>query len=577
MKMTKMLAFSLALGVNMGLLSTWTPAVQAETLFRTYLDKAVSNFDPLYMSTPESQEISSLIHQGLVAYSPTIRPPRAGAYNQVVPALAESWEVAPDKKSYIFKLRPEARFHNGRQITAADVKYSFERACNPNLNSPGAWAINRLNIRGLRRYQAARRAGVREPHLLGVEVIDHHIVQVHLENAIPMALDLLTLPYFSIVPAEDVERWWKDFRKSPVGAGPYQLQEVDADQTISLQRFAGFYDTQTAQISGLRFQIMPETNDRFQAFVKKQVDHAPVPGEYFERVLEDPVWNPLGQEKVVKASSQSNIQQSKVLKIPRWSTHYLNMDNQSFPFNEPKVRKAFNFAVDKQAITDHILQSYARPVTGVFPPEFPGGRLKEPLFRQDTDKAKNLLFEAGWRDKDGDGFVEPWQNPHLELTLYYQNNDQSYAICRKVQENLAAAGVKIKLVSQATLGTGAYRTPPIFYHTIWSPDLVDPSQLFYPTFHSSQAGWPGTNTARYSNPRVDQLVGMAEDLYYEPKRYELYAEAERLILEDAPWLFLYHPVDYWLVQPQVNHYLVHPMLPFPYQVYSLNTQTALAP
>ncbi|PIQ28721.1 hypothetical protein COW36_11855 [bacterium (Candidatus Blackallbacteria) CG17_big_fil_post_rev_8_21_14_2_50_48_46] len=565
MKTGKILGLALAL-------SLLAPAVHAEPAFRTFLSQSVSNFDPLYMSSRDSREISSLIHQGLVAYSPTILPPRAGAYNQVIPALAESWQVAPDKKTYIFKLHPEARFHNGRVITAADVKYSFERACNPLMGSSNYWAVERLNIKGLKRYQAARRAGVRNPHLLGVEVIDHHIVQLHLEEPIPMALDLLTLPNFSIVPAEDVERWWKDYRSHPVGAGPYQLESVSEDQTLHLKRFEGYYESQAAPIQALQFQIMPETKERFQAFVKKQVDHAPLPTEYFQRVLEDPVWNPMGGEKIVKASSQSSLQQSKVLKIPRWTTHYLSMDNQSFPFNEVKVRQAFNYAVDKQAITDHLLQTYARPVSGVFPPSFPGGRLKEPLFRQDISRAKNLLFEAGWRDKNGDGFVEPWQNPHLDLTLYYQNNDDSYTICRRVQEDLATVGVKIHLEPLASLASSGFAVAPIFYHAAWTPTLADASEVFYPTFHSSQAG--RTNTARYSNPRVDQLVQMAEDLYYEPKRYELYAEAERLILEDAPWLFLYHPVDYLMVQPSVSRYLAHPMLPSPYQVFELGAQTA---
>lgn len=566
MKAGKILGLALALSLMV------VPVVQAETLFRSYLNQAVSNFDPLYTASSDSMEINQLIHQGLVSYSPTLRPPRAGAYHQVVPALAESWEVAPDKKTYIFKLRTDARFHNGRPVTAADVKYSFERACNPNLGSPGAWAVQRLNIKGLRRYQAARRAGVRDPHLIGVEVIDHHIVQLHLENPIPMALDLLALPYFAIVPAEDVERWWKDFRKFPVGAGPYQLEAIQPDKSLLLKRFKDYYDTQQPLIDTLHFQILPEIKERFQAFVKKQLDHTPLPREYFEQVLQDPVWNPLGEEKILKAFSQNNLSQSRVLKIPRWSTHYLSMDNQSFPFNQVKVRQAFNYAIDKQTITRHLLKTYAQPVTGIFPPGFPGERLKTPLFPQDLNRARSLLFEAGWRDKDGDGFVEPWQNPHLRLTLYYQNNDLSFALCQQVQANLAAIGVKIQLAPLTDLSRSGDNASPVFYHAVWQPNLVDPSALFYPTFHSSQAG--KNNTARYSNARVDQLIQQAEDLYYEPKRYELYAEAERLILQDAPWVFLYHPVDYLMVQPHVDQYVVHPLLPFPYQVYALNAQTA---
>jgi oligopeptide transport system substrate-binding protein len=545
-----------------------TPAVQAETLFRGYLEQPVSQFDPLYMSSPESREVSPLIHQGLVNYSARILPPKAGAYSQVVPALAESWEIAPDKKTYIFKLRDSARFHNGRRVTAADVKYSFERACNPNLNSPGDWAVQRLNIKGLKRYQAAHRAGVREPHLAGIEVLDQHLVQIHLEKAIPMALDLLTLPYFSIVPSEDVERWWKDFRRFPVGAGPYQLASVNAENTLSLKRFGQYYDSQSARTEALELSVIPEAEDRFQAFVKGQLDHTPLPAPWQTRVLADPVWNPIGPEKILKAAAQNNLSESRVVKLPQWTTHYLSMNNQQFPFDQLKVRQAFNHAVDKKWITDTLLQGYARPVTGIFPTGFPGARSQEPLFRQDLERARVLLFEAGWRDRDGDGDLEPWQNPQLDLTLFYQNQDLSYALCRKVQENLAAIGVRIKL---APLTTGS---SPAFYHAVWTPELLDASQLFYPTFHSGQSGQ--TNTAHYRQAQVDQLIQQAEDLTYEPKRYALYAEAERLITADAPWIFLYHPVSYQLVQPRISQYVSHPGLPFPYPLVGLDTQTVLA-
>lgn len=558
----KVLAAGLAAAATLMAVS---PAL-ADT-FNSYLEAPVSNLDPLYLNSASARQVGSLIHRGLVAYSPTIRPPKNGAYHQIVPALAKSWEIGPDKKTYIFKLDPKARFQNGRKVTAADVKYSLERASNPNLEAPGYWAAERLNIKGLRRYQAAQRAGIKEPHLLGVEVMDHDIVVLQLEKPIPYALELLALPYFSIVPAEDVERWWKDYRTHPVGAGPYELDELHpGSDELTLKRFDGYYETGLPHTDQVHFDVLPQDKDKFLAFTRKQLDHTPLPTDFFRYVLADPIWNPLGEKQILQAEAQQRLDQTRVVKIPHWSTHYISMNNSSFPFNDLKVRQAFNYAVDKHFIIHDLLQTYGHPVTGIFPPGFPGATRKDPLYRYDPDKARKLLFEAGWRDKDGDGDLEPWQNPHLNLTLYYPETENAYLICRKVQSDLGNVGVSIQLAPLKSYWATAPGQHPAFFYTSWSPEILDPSQLFFPTFHSSQYA---TNLSHYDNPRVSELVGQAEDLTYEPRRYELYQEAERLIVDDAPWLFLYHPVSYQLVQPRVSQFVAHPDLPFPYELYEV--------
>ncbi|MBF2051881.1 MAG: ABC transporter substrate-binding protein [Candidatus Sericytochromatia bacterium] len=539
--------------------------------FKSFLETPVSNLDPLYLNSAGSRQVGQLVHRGLVAYSPTLLPPRAGAYHQVVPAIAESWELAPDKKAYIFKLNPKAHFHTGRQVRAADVKYSLERAANPNLSASEYWAVERLNIKGLRRYQAAQRAGIKEPHLLGVEVIDHDIVMITLENPIPYALELLALPIFSIVPAEDVERWWKDYSVHPVGAGPYQLEKLSDPKKISLQRFDKFYDPELPRNSGVQLSLIPETEGQFQAFTRNQLDHSPVPAAFFDKVLADPVWNALGSQPVLDAPKIGKPGETRLTKVPQWRTEFINMDNQSFPFSDTKVRQAFNWAINKRALIKDTLKTYGHPVQGIFPPGFPGASRKEEVYPHNPDKARKLLFETGWRDRDQDGDLEPWQNPRVNLTLYYGEDDRSLAICRQVQADLAAIGVTIGL---APLKKYQARYPgrlPAFYHSSWAPDIIDPSEWFYPTFHSTQRY---TNRARYQNPRVDEMVGQAEDLNYEPRRYELYREAEMVILDDAPWLFLYHPVSYYLVQPQVHSYMAHPGLPFFYEHFGLQVQTA---
>ncbi len=554
---------------------------RADTL-KTYVSSPIQSLDPIYVKGKSAHAVSRLVHSGLVGYSPKILPPRKGAYHQIVPAIASSWQVGSDKKSYIFRLNPEARFQNGRQVTAEDVKYSFERAANPNLNVADSWALERLGIIGLKRYQAARRAGLQEPHLLGVEVIDHDIVQIQLDRPIPYALELLALPLFSIVPRETVQIWWEDFGKKPMGAGPYQVTAFDKNQ-VHLKKVNTAHNSSEVENAAIQVQVIPSEKEQFMAFTQQKIDHAPVPETYLKKVLNDPRWNPLGTEKARQAMRLNNLSLSRVVKTPRWESQYISMNNQRFPFTEPKVRQAFNYAVDKQAMIQNDLKSYGVPMTGIFPPGFPGGTRTQPLYEQDLDKARTLLFEAGWRDKDYDGDIEPWQNPRLNLVLHYHNEvPESYAICQRIQADLAKIGVTVKLAPLRDFQQSNPGQLPSFFHMATAPEILDPSQLFYPTFSASSRyntsgyqGELGTSTpGMMGAPKVQELISQAEDLTYEPRRYELYQEAERLIIEDAPWLFLFHPVDYQIVQPRVNVFAVHPQLPLAYEQMSLQTRTA---
>ncbi|MEZ0368396.1 MAG: ABC transporter substrate-binding protein, partial [Candidatus Sericytochromatia bacterium] len=389
--------------------------------------------------------------------------------------------------------------------------------------------------------------------------------------AIPYALELLALPYFSVVPAEDVERWWKDYRTHPIGAGPYRLEELKPGQAISLQRFTQFYDSRLPRTESVQFSLMPGPKEEFLAFTRRELDHAPLPKNYFHEVLADPVWNPLGETRLIQAERVANLEETRVVKTPSWTTDYISMDNHEAPFNDPKVRQAFNYAVDKRMIIEHLLDSYGQPVTGVFPPAFPGANRRQPAYAHNPDTARKLLFETGWRDRDGDGDIEPWQDPNQQLTLYYRDPEDSLRICQQIQADLAEVGVTVTLAPLKSFQDSHRGQVPAFFHTSSTPEILDPSQLFHPTFHSSALR---TNLSRYANPRVNELVGHAEDLNYEPRRYELYQEAERLIMEDAPWLFLYHPVNYRVVQPRVRQYAVHPVLPFAYETFDVGVQTA---
>lgn len=531
---------------------------QTTDVFQSFIDSPIPALDPIYMSSPATRQVGRMIYQGLVTYRPAGVAP-ADRPAEIVPGVAESWEISPDMKSYIFRLRKGLRFHSGRPVRAADIQYSFERLANPTLQSPGLSAIAALGLRGLASYQQAVIRKDITPHLSGVQVLDHDLIQIHLDRPLPYALHLMAQPYFSIVPQEDVQRWWKDFGQHPIGTGPYQLQGWRPDGTVELQRSKY---TQTPVIPTLRFSILPQPQERFTAFTEKRLDHTPIPIRMFDKVANDPVWNPPGSQAMRDAGLVNDLQQTHLVKMPSWDHLHISLNNQWGPFRTLKVRQALNYAINKKRLIEQVLHFYAQPVTGIFPPYFPGRvRTQEP-YPHNLNKARKLLFEAGWKDANGDGWIEPYPAQEIALTLWHDRSELSFLLCQAVQTDLKAVGLNTRLLPlQQWSGEGL---PPM-YQTTLVPEFPDPTQLFFKAFYSGHAG--KTNTSFYHNKKVDELLLTAEASMDDGYRLHLYQEAERLILDEAPWIFLINPIHYYLVQPRIGAYWMHPLHQFPYHAF----------
>lgn len=546
------------LGLTCSILMTGTALAQTQEVFQSFIDSPVTALDPIYLSTPATRQVGRMIYQGLVTYRPAGLAP-SDRPGEIVPALAESWDISPDMQSYVFRLRKGARFHSGRLVRAADVQYSFERLANPDLQSPGLSAIANLGLKGLASYQQAVMRREITPHLLGVQVLDTDLVQIHLDRPLPYALHLLAQPYFSIVPQEDVQRWWKDFGKHPIGTGPYQLQGWRPDGTVELQRSK---HTQTPLIPQVRFAVLPQPQERFIAFTEKRLDHTPVPIRMFEQVARDPVWNPPGVQAMMDAGLFNDLKRTRLVKMPAWDHLHISLNNQWGPFQHQKVRQALNYAVNKKRLIEQVLHFYARPATGIFPPYFPGVTRTQEPYGYNLEKARKLLFEAGWKDANGDGWIEPYPQQEVALTLWHDRSELSFLLCQAVQTDLKAVGLNTRLSS---LAQWAEPGLPPMYQTTLVPEFPDPTQLFYKAFYSGHAGQ--SNTSFYHNKRVDELLLAAETSMDDGHRLQLYQEAERFILDDAPWIFLVHPIHYYLVQPRVGAYWMHPLHQFPYHAF----------
>ncbi|NLL37474.1 MAG: ABC transporter substrate-binding protein [Fretibacterium sp.] len=435
---------------------------------------------------------------------------------ELLPMLAESWEVNEDSTVWTFRLRPGVKFHKtgyqgkptangGREVVAADVKYSFERL----LREKAARAYFLNSIKG---YQELfdEKADSWE----GIEVLDDRTVRFTLSTPYAPFLAALSYTAFSIVPHEDAEKLGKDFNFQPVGTGPFILNDWKHDNEVIFRKNPDYWRKDSAgralpYLDGVNLVVIPDSSVAYLEFGKGNIDVlSDIPNEFYSEI----------QEKY----------RDQFQSCPTLATQYYGMAVNKEPFDDVRVRQAFNYAVNREAINELVLHNTFIPGKGVLPPGMPGYNPDLESYTYDPEKAKTLLKEAGY-DKG------------LTVTLQYNNNPRHKMIGEAVQAQMAEIGIKMELqASELGAHYDAVRRGDVpFFRAGWSGDYPDPDNFLYNLFCSDNFGQKG-NYARYKNDDVDAWLKEARSISDTDKRMELYRKAEQQIVKDAPWMFLFY-------------------------------------
>lgn len=453
--------------------------------------------DPALVEDSVSAEYVAEIFSGLVGLNDKL---------ELVPDLAERWELSPDGRTYTFALRSEARFHSGRPVTAADVKYSLERACDPQTGSAVA-AVYLGDIVGA----PAMLAGQAE-EISGVRVLDDRQLQITIDA--PKAYFLAKLTYSTgfVVNRENAES--RDWPRRPDGTGPFKLQEWTKEQIV-LERNDAYYGG-VPLLKQVVFAL--QGGSPMNMYENGELDVVYAGTGDIERVL-DPE-NPLHGELTV---------------VPQLDIQYLAFDVNQEPFDDVKVRQAFSLAIDRDKIATVLWKGTVLPAEGVVPPGMPG-YTRDPLVEFDPQRARQLLAESRWKTAEA---LPP-------VTLYISGDSGELpasieAIVAMYRDNL---GVEVQVVQDPELLEGR----PPFFSMGWIADYPDPEDFLDILFHSGSA----LNYTHYSNLAVDRLLEAARVERDNQRRIELYKQAEQAIVTDAPWLPLWHSVDYVLTKPYVK-------------------------
>ena len=426
----------------------------------------------------------------------------------LVPSLAETFEVSPDGLTYTFKLRKGVKFSNGREVVASDVKYSIERAVDPKTQGPGAGFFGAIN--GFEDV-----TGGKSTTLSGIETPDAGTVVFKLSRPDATFLHVLAINFASVVPKEAVEAAAGDFGKMPVGSGTFVLKEWTVGQRLVFERNPDYFVKDMPHIDKFTVEVGQEPLVALLRLQKGEVDIAGdgVPPAKFLEIKNSPE----GAEIIVDGA--------------QLHTGYITLNTKVKPFDNVKVRQALNMAVNKDRVA-RILNGRATPANQPLPPLMPGYDKSFTGYAYDVAKAKALLAEAGFAD----GF---------ETVLYSTNTDPQPRIAQAIQQDLAAIGVKaeIRALAQANViaaGGTAGEAPMIWSGGMaWIADFPDASNFYGPILGCAGAVQGGWNWSWYCNKDLDARAVAADSMSDPAKAAERTAAWGKVftdIMADAPWV-----------------------------------------
>ncbi len=458
-------------------------------VFRYRLESDPPTLDPIHTTDTSSASVVFRMFEGLVDQDPETL--------EVIPGLAENWEISDDGLEYTFHLKSGITFHNGRGVTSADFRWSFERCLKPASISERAWVLEPI-------VGASEMLDGKASKLDGMETPDDHTVILRLAQPFAPFLSYLAMESAMAVARESIG----EERFTPIGTGPFRFISWKHDIRISLEANEHYHGGEVG-LERVDYEIIPDVGVAFQKFVAGELD------------LVNEL--PPGQFKLIRKRYPDAVKFWPFLRI-----EYIGFNHTRPPFKDNLLlRQALSWAVDRQRIVDDLYEGAAVVANCILPPGMPERDDTIEGYGFDLDRAAQLLAEAGY--PDGRGLPE--------LSLWYNNNEMHQQNVQYIQSTFKKIGVNVRLKS---LDWPAYLKAceshePDLYRLGWVADIPDADNFLYILLHSDQIGAPG-NYSGYSNPAFDRLVAEARVSTDQAHRRELYQLADRLATDDACWI-----------------------------------------
>jgi len=494
---------ALAAASILGRAEAQAPARNREV--RVGITQDVLTLDPLNYRNRDTERVIRNIHDGLLTRDARMR---------VLPEIAESYrQVSPTV--YEFAIRRGIRFHSGDELTAEDIAFSFDRTSKPGL--VGGQTSPRQSLLG----------PVRETRAL-----DAHTVRLELSEPWPILPAML--PFHTIMNRRHLERVGHDaFQGRPDGCGPFRLAEWRRGEAVLLDRFPDYYGgapdippAGPARADRVVFRVIPENSARVAALLAGEVDIvSEVPASQMARIAASP--------------------NAAVAKVRGTRTFFVAFNLAKPPFNDVRVRRALNHAVDKATVIARVLDGTATPLRGAMSPDSWAFAADLPEYAFDLATARRLLQEAGVA-----------QGTEMVMDVTGANREEAEAIASL----LSRAGLRVRV----QVWEGAVMTPMWMsaerrrerdmYFFSWGNASLDPSDIMVPALRTGGRG----NVSGFSNAEVDRLLDAAEIETDQERRRQMYLRAQAIVTAEAPWIFLYLPEDIYGVSRRVEGWAPQP-------------------
>ncbi|WP_065649748.1 glutathione ABC transporter substrate-binding protein GsiB [Pantoea eucrina] len=440
-----------------------------------------TTLDPYDANDTLSQAVAKSFYQGLFSFDKEMK---------LVNVLAESSQASDDGLTYTIKLRSGIKFQDGTDFNAEAVKVNLDRASNPD---------NHLKRYNLFKYIAT------------TEVVDPLTVKITLKQPFSAFINNLAHPAAAMISPTALKKYGKEIGFHPVGTGPYQFDTWNQTDFVKVKKWPGYWKPGYPKLDTITWRPVVDNNTRAAMLQTGEATFAfPVPFE---------------QAKRLESNGKLN-----VVTTPSIMQRYISLNVTQKPFDNPKVREALEYAINREALAKVAFAGYATPATGIVPPSIDFAQ-RYPAIKYDPAKARALLKEAGYAS----GF---------ETTLWSSHNHSTaQKVLQFTQQQLAQVGVKVKVTAMdagqraaEVEGKGQKESGVRMFYTGWSASTGEADWALTPLFATTS--WPPAifNTAFYSNPQVDKDLADALKTTDRERKAQLYKDAQDRIWNDRPWI-----------------------------------------
>ncbi len=520
--------------------SCTSPAPKADTdkrtVFRYNEMSGISSLDPAAARSFENIWAVNQLFNGLVQMDDQLN---------VKPCIARSWEISEDGMVYTFHLRTDVKFHDnevftggkGRKVIAEDFLHSFFRLFDAKISSATTLMTN---------IDRGDRSGYK-----GFEAPNDSTFVIYLVQPFKPFLGILTMKYFSVVPEEVVEHYGDDFRRHPVGTGPFMFKYWEEGSKLVFVKNPDYFEMegneQLPHLDAISVTFIKDKETAFLEFIKGNLDM--VSG--MDAINKDEVLNKNG-EISERYKGRFNMQSMPFLK-----TDYLGiLIDESYrhvkegPLRKKEIRQAINYGFDRVKMVKYLRNGLGTAATsGFVPPGLPMFDTKKIKgYTYDPDKVKELLFLAGY--PEGKGL------PVITLYTTEQYND----LCEFMQAQLAEVNIKVKIsieksaVISENVACGKFD----FFRKSWVGDYPD-AENFLSLFYSKNFSPAGFNYTHYNNKQFDVLYERSREERNDSLRHSYYEQMDQLIMDEAPIIPLYYDQVVRLIHKNVDGLSPNPM------------------